>query len=645
MSLATLVICGLVLAQPPEETRSATVTGRVLDAVTGRPVAGVIVTPAGPAVPAGPSVPPAPRALTNAAGTFIIRGLHSGTVFFTAEKSGYGVATYNQRRFGGSGQGVTLTEGKTIEGIDIRIWRYASISGTVLDEAGDPVVGVRVRAFARMFVAGRPRFSASVTALTDDRGMYRLGNLGPGEYAIGVPSTQTTVPNDVMDVFFSASGGGAAEVRARTARELNELGATIVPAGSPFAFAAGDQTVTLPPGSAVPHADARGAIVVYPTMFFPAAASLAQAGVVSIRAGEERSSVDLQLLPSRTTRVAGTVMAPDGPAGTVGVKLLPASADGASEPIEAAITITNSSGGFTFPAVPPGQYELLVLRKPREPVEVDEGTRVRVTAAGDVTMGTAVRPSTPPPPSIPADATLYAKVALPVGDTPINDVVVPLLPAPRVTGHLEFEGTADRPSAASLAGLRINIDPADGSVLADATSAAQAGRPDEDGQFRTFGVPPGRYVLRITAPRGWILKGALAGGVDIADTPFSVGTRDVTDVVITFTDRPATVSGMVRKGADRDGDAVVVLFPADSAAWTGRGPFPRRMRNARADKDGGYTITGVPAGEYLIAAIHEDSVADWQNPSFLDQLARVARTVRVLDGDRQNQDLTAVVVR
>jgi len=565
-------------------------------------------------------------------------------VFLAAEKSGYGIAAYNQRRFGGSGQGLNVTAGKTIDAIEIRIWRYASISGTVMDESGEPVVGARVRVYARMLVAGRFRFAGSETALTDDRGMYRLGNLGPGEYAVGIPSTQTTVPTEVMDVFFGAGGGGSAEARARTARELNDLRAAIVPAGSQYAFAAGDQTVTLPSGSAVPHADSRGGIVVYPTVFFPTAPTLAQAGVVSIRAGEERTSVDLQLFPSRTTRVAGTVMAPDGPAGTVGVRLSPMAADG-SEVVDAAITVTNGSGGFTFPAVPPGQYELFVLRKPKEPLDLDEGSAVKVTPGGSVTMGTAVRPTTPAPPPIPADATLYARMSLPVGDTPVDDLVVPLMPAPRVSGRLEFEGTADKPSASALAGLRINIDPADGSQLQDATSAAQAGRPDEEGLFRTLGVPPGRYVLRVTAPSGWTLKGAFAGGADISDNPFTLGARDLSDVVITFTDRPATISGSVRKGDSPDADAVVVLFPADSTAWSGRGAFSRRMRDARAGKDGAYTIIGVPPGEYLLAAIHEDSIADWRSPAFLEKLSRAARPLRVLDGDRQTQDLVAVVIR
>ena len=69
------------------------------------------------------------------------------------------------------------------------------------------------------------------------------------------------------------------------------------------------------------------------------------------------------------------------------------------------------------------------------------------------------------------------------------------------------------------------------------------------------------------------------------------------------------------------------------------------MRTARADKDGTYTISGISAGEYYVFAVHEESFADWQDPALLEALTRVARQVRVLDGDRRTQDLTPAVIR
>ena len=48
---------------------------------------------------------------------------------------------------------------------------------------------MRVQVFPRWFVAGRKRYSAGASAATDDRGMYRIANLEPGDYAVGVPAT------------------------------------------------------------------------------------------------------------------------------------------------------------------------------------------------------------------------------------------------------------------------------------------------------------------------------------------------------------------------------------------------------------------------------------------------------------------------
>ena len=644
LTMAAAIALGSLLAQhPSEDPRSATVSGRVVDAVTGRPIAGVIVTPAGSAATAPAGALP-PRALTNGQGLFILRDLRKGAVFLTATKNGYASASYNQRRPGGTGHSIPINDGQRITDVELRMWRNSSISGTVVDEAGDPVVGVRVQAFPRRFVAGRRRYSPGTTATTDDRGIYRLANLEPGDYAVGVTSTQVAVPNDVMDVFFGASGGAGERRRLEVSRELNAIGSAIVPAGSQYALAVGDQTYMLPSGTAVPQWQGT-ALAVYPSVFYPSAATIGEATAIAVRSGDERGSIDLQLHPIRTARVTGTVMAPDGPAANVGVRLVPTGSNDLPTPLEVATTLTNGSGAFTFPAVPVGQFVVHVLRPPRQPVSTD-GTRVSVTPGGTITIS-GPPPSTgpPPPPPVPLDATLWARMPLAVGEAGLEGVIVSLAQGPRVSGRVEFEGTGEKPAGSALTGIRINLDPADGSRLGDPTMAFQAGRPDDDGTFRTFGVPPGQYVLRANPPSGWSFKGAFLNGRDLSDVPFDLETKDLTGVVLTFTDRPSSLAGQVRNGQSADPGAVVIAFPTETSAWVSRGAFPRRVRTTRADLEGAYTITAMVPGEYYVAAVSEEGFADWQDPALLEALTRVARRVRVLDGERRTQDLTTAVIR
>src|SRR3982750_2930579 len=126
---------------PLQKTDDVSVSGRVVDATSGRPIPGVVVTPAGSAVVVNPATPLPPRALTNADGEFTLRGLQNGMLHFTAAKSGYADATYKQRRPGGSGRGIPVARGQRLAGVEIRMWRHAAITGTIVDEKGETPPG------------------------------------------------------------------------------------------------------------------------------------------------------------------------------------------------------------------------------------------------------------------------------------------------------------------------------------------------------------------------------------------------------------------------------------------------------------------------------------------------------------------------
>ena len=115
---------------------------------------------------------------------------------------------------------------------------------------------------------------------------------------------------------------------------------------------------------------------------------------------------------------------------------------------------------------------------------------------------------------------------------------------------------------------------------------------------------------------------------------------DVADVVITFTDRPASLAGTVQQAerAARDGVAVVV-FPADSKAWLDSGANSRRMRKVAVTDSGAYDVPALPAGAYYVAAVPEAAAGDWRDPAFLEQLVSGAAHVQIDNGEKATENL------
>src|SRR5262249_58486458 len=77
-----------------------------------------------------------------------------------------------------------------VDGIDLRMIRAAAISGHIVDDAGDPIVGAHVTAGRIIRTEGRSRLvSGGTGGDTDDLGEYRIGGLSAGGYVVGVASS------------------------------------------------------------------------------------------------------------------------------------------------------------------------------------------------------------------------------------------------------------------------------------------------------------------------------------------------------------------------------------------------------------------------------------------------------------------------
>jgi hypothetical protein len=382
--------------------------------------------------------------------------------------------------------------------------------------------------------------------------------------------------------------------------------------GTSFSTQIGNAVYSLGRGVPVPAPSRDGRLFVYPQTFYPSVPAFSQAMVVGVGAGEERSAIDLQIYPLPTVRVAGTVIGPDGPATALSLRMFPAAAEDVGLDVDVPTAITDRNGAFEFPLVPTGQYVIRAsVRAPR------------------------------PDPRAPLADALWLETPLAIGRGDIEGLMLALQPGLRVSGHLEFEGNAPRPPASRLQQVPVALEAA----VARPNAVTQVpGRVDAEGQFTAAGATPGKYLVRVISPEGWMFKSATYRGRNVSDEPFDLDS-DANDVVITFTDRWTGMHGIVQGARGPDPEATVLIFPMDPQAWTGYGLAGRRVRSVRTSRSGDYSVHSIPPGDYYVVAIPDERAADWQDPAFLASATSVASRITIGDGDQKLVGLRTREVR
>ena len=661
---------------PPPEPPKGTgiIIGQVIDSGTRRGISGATVAISGSTIPVPQFLPTgemlmpargsgpgaagdAPRqVITDSAGRFMFHSLAAGAYTITANATPYLSGSYGAIRPNGSGQMVNLTRSdEKRDGIVIRMWKAATITGTVTDESGEALIGVNVRSFRRTAQGGRIRFLAGSSGTTDDRGVYRMTGLVPGDYFVGILSTQTTVPVATSDAFMQAmySGAGATS---EIYRDMMSSGVSTMLLRGEGGFRVGDFMVSngsiYGQGGRSPAPLSETRVLTYPSQFYPSAPIITQATPITLTSGEDRTSIDLHLKLVPGLRVSGTVTGPDGAVKNLGLRLLPAGTDDFSSDsgIESASTITDANGVFTFLGVTPGQYTLKSLRIPRgtQTGRGGGGSMVEVVGPNGMIMGMSMGPSTaPPPPPLPTDPVLWATASVLVAETDVNGLNVTVRTGARLAGRIVFDGEMEKPASSLIQQASISLT----NVAAGASVSAVPRRVEAEGNFATLGYPPGRYLVSSSIPQStagpmWRLKSVTSNGRDVSDVGLEIGSSDITDLVITFTDKSTELTGSATSdGGQPDVTASVVVLPADSAAWREGVINTRRIRSTRVSTTGSYRFADLPPGAYFIAAISNDLLDDWQLPSKLEAIARVAVRVTLAEGAKVTQALTTKVIR
>ena len=540
------------------------ISGVVTDATTGRPVEGAIVSLG--VTTGGPIILTLPRVVTDPKGRFLFRDLAPSTKYYIrAARVGYAPA-----RFGSSGPGVpsslsdmeirttddivtiAVAADQWVGNLQIALWRLGSITGRVLDERGEPVVGVAVRGFCTAWVAGHLQFVGTDVVSTNDRGEYRLANLMPGKYAVSVLSVQSTVLDSTPE-------GEQRRAVGELARGGSNPGLPAVDVDGTHRLAVSNFATPPPPSSTVPRA--------YAAQFYPGASAMSNAELVEIPYGGSRRGVDFQLQPVPAVRVSGRVEGA-GDASSMLLRLLPAGSEQLGFGSEAATTVVRRDGSFTFLNVPSGEYTLLaqavfgeLTRGSGEVLLPDApgfSAGVGQGLAGTSLPGLSYSSHT-------GKTKMWGRASVAVGASNVTDLVVTLYPAITVRGRIVISGGSRLQLSVSIGAQPANGDLSRGVPSKFVTVSG-------DTPFSLEGLGGGTYLIGLPSFLGEYASVAsvTSGGREIRDSGLDTSAgRDIDDVVITLTENVTSIQGTVKGGAA--GGAAVIVFPVDRARWVDYG--------------------------------------------------------------------------
>lgn len=299
--------------KPTDPKNLAKLEGRTLHGVSGEPVrkVGLTLRRSPLSVTIGPMSSQPASALSDAEGRFIFENVEPGTYMLFAERTGFLRQMYGSRSQLFSGTPITLSAGQHMKALEFKLTPQGVIAGKVVDEEGEPLPRAMITASRQI---GGPQGRAGVGGMgTDDRGEFRIANLGPGKYFI------TAVYRQGM----FGSGG---------------------PTSAP----------------ATPGQPEEG----YVPTHYPGVTDLASASTIDVGPGQEVSGIVIQMRRSRVYRIRGKVQGVQITSGMnrTSLQLIPRQIQGGmGMPFGGSGAALKPDGTFEVMNVQPGSYNLVLM--------------------------------------------------------------------------------------------------------------------------------------------------------------------------------------------------------------------------------------------------------------------------------------------
>ena len=609
LSIALLAQQRDAAAPQPTPVASGEISGRVVTADSNpQPMRRAVVTLTG-------DIPNPRSVLTEDDGRFVFSRLPAGTFSVTARKAAYLAAPYGARRPGRAGMPIALTQGRR-ESIAIVMFRGAAITGVLRDRSGAPIRGIDVRAIDARTIVTAPDAVSTEIATTDDRGVYRIYGLPPGDYFVAALPML----------------GGSGEI---TAPSASSIDAALAMLASRRPATAGAKPVPPPPPAPQPT-------VGFAPVFYPGTPNHSEAASVRVETGEERTGMDFEMRLLPMAAIDGVVRGDVPNLAAVAVSIVPSgpqvqtrlySGSVSGRPIDA-------EGRFRFSSLAPGRYRVVARARrgdvtPSTPTVVNSAPVGRASGAAPPTTGDY----------------LYGVAEVDLRGEDVANVSLALQPGGTMTGRITFVGTGATPVPADLSKIRVtlSLEGAMGGVSSGGltigttllSSAVSTVRPD--GTFEIRGIGPGRFTLNLPLPSpveagAWKLRAAIISGRNVLGEALELGPGvDVRDVTITFSDEVTQLSGTLQGATGQlITDYYLVAIPADRSLWR---PRSGRILSVRPATNGRFVFENLLAGEYLLAALTDLDPIDLWDTAFLTQIAAAGAPVTVADGEKKVHDL------
>ncbi len=339
--------------------------------------------------------------VTNAQGDFYFANVPPGQYQLVTMRSGFTQGEYRQRRPGGAGSPITLARGQRMTGVTISMAPGGAIAGRLLDKDGQPMPRATVYASRSSYVEGRLTLNNIQSAITDDRGEYRLFWLPPGRYYVS---------------FRPVNGPGM----------IGGGNMVANPGGSDATFGI-SPLIRSRPQARNPRPAELEERELYKATYFPGTTELQSAALLNLRAGEEIRDVNVTAMTGKTSAVRVSVLDPSTGSTSVAALVMIAPLIGPPQPVNAVIA------NPTLPSIvyylTPGTYEV------RAPISTTKSGRAVIHVLDrdlDVTISLA---------SFTVSGSVRIENAPDGFDVQNRQIILRAPPAFRLTGKIAADGT------------------------------------------------------------------------------------------------------------------------------------------------------------------------------------------------------------